>query len=281
MKKILLFSTAILLLGGCDKINEFKLNYQAKNCGMVASIGCTDILIQQAILSTKQFRQEFLDDKQKTIAELGETHYHKLLELLDQKIKHLEDQRPSLFNRWFKGSETYYPDVDYGESIDTKIINLLHENDFKNQSNNSSEQASVQTTPLEAINLTEGEPIETAQISKETPEKVGDYPNVPSPTRANDKTYEITQLVQENGKQALQEYLDETIPGMYKASQVSNIKFIRYDSHAGSYNYTWNIRIKDTETGNTLGCNNVQMQYSTDLNMIVAAPPEECFQPIQ
>ncbi len=191
MKKILLFSTAILLLGGCDKINEFKLNYQAKNCGMVASIRCTDILIQQAILSTKQFRQEFLDDKQKTIAELGETRYHKLLELLDQKIKHLEDQRPSLFNRWFKGSGNYYPDVDYGESIDTKVISLLHENDFKNQINNSSEQTSVQTTPSEAINLTEGEPIETAS------EQNNEFVSSPNPSYKYPYYFKITALTSE------------------------------------------------------------------------------------
>ena len=267
MKKILLFSTAILLLNGCDKINEFKLNYQTKNCDMVASIRCTDILIQQAILSTKQFRQEFLDDKQKTIAELGETRYHKLLELLDQKIKDLEDQRPSLFNRWFKGSGNYYPDVDYGESIDTKVINLLHENNFKNQTNNSSEQSSVQTTPLEAINLTEGKPIETAQISNETPEKVGDYPNVPSPTRANDKTYEITQLVQENGKQALQDLLDQ-YPGDLQVLTVSNLKLIDITGGGTLFNYTWDIQIKDPSSGKVESCN-ASVTYSTELNEVV------------
>ncbi|MFW2018571.1 hypothetical protein [Acinetobacter ursingii] len=48
-EKILLFSTTILLLGGCDKINEFQLNYQVSECLATLTVSCTDMRIEQTI----------------------------------------------------------------------------------------------------------------------------------------------------------------------------------------------------------------------------------------
>jgi len=187
MKKILLFSMTILLLGGCDKINEFKVNYQVSECLATLTVSCTDTRIEQAIFQVKKARQEFIDNKQGAIDEFGEERYQQLLVLIDKKIKHLEDQRPNFFYRWFKGDERYDRDVDYGDAIDAELLQLIHEN----QHDLSSTQTTAQTTPPETINLTKGEPIGTAS------EQNNEFVSSPNPSYKYPYYFKITALTSE------------------------------------------------------------------------------------
>ncbi|WP_151813865.1 hypothetical protein [Acinetobacter ursingii] len=186
MKKLFLYSSLLLLLSGCDEIREFKVNYQAPDCIGIYSVHCTDIRIQQAIFKTKKFRQEFIDGKQSATAEFGEDRYQQLLGLIDQKIKHLQDQRPHLFYRLFKGDETYYADVDYGDAIDAEVIRLVHENERRMQANQSASQPVAETPAPEAVNLTEGEPIKTASVQND------EFVPAPPPSYKYPYTFKIT-----------------------------------------------------------------------------------------
>lgn len=166
MKKILLFTSCVVLFSGCDQINEVKLNYELQDCLARSTVSCTDSRIKQAILKAKKFRQEFIDDKQGATAEFGEERYQKLLALTDQKIKHLEEQRPNFFYRWFKGEETYYGDIDFGDAIDTQILQILHENEKQAKPQNlSTSQDDSNTQQIQNGGMIETAPVENNELS--------------------------------------------------------------------------------------------------------------------
>jgi len=112
---------AMATLTGCDDINYAKLGYQVKGCFADTTIRCNDVRIRFAIAETKIHRQSLEDNKDKAIAEIGQTNYERLLALFDQKIKHLQGQRPKFYLRWFQGDKEDYREIDQGWAIDAKI----------------------------------------------------------------------------------------------------------------------------------------------------------------
>ncbi len=103
MKKYIFAIPLVLWISGCTEANYVKLSYQVKECLGDYSVRCTDIRIRQSIASTKLFQKKITDGKQRAVAEIGETGYQQLQSLVEQKIHYLEEQRPHLFWRWFRG----------------------------------------------------------------------------------------------------------------------------------------------------------------------------------
>ncbi|MCY6411849.1 hypothetical protein QTA56_06815 [Acinetobacter sp. VNH17] len=126
IKVTTLIFTSSLFLFGCNEVNYAKLNYQAQSCSADNSVSCNDIRVQRAIVATEMAYQQMIDEKDKFVAELGQTGYDQLLNLMKQKIEHLKKQRPGLYLRWFQGDSTYYKEVDFGDRIDVEIEKLIN-----------------------------------------------------------------------------------------------------------------------------------------------------------
>lgn len=127
MKKFTYIISLALLLTGCNEANYAKLSYQAQSCTADNSVSCNDIRVRRAIVATEMGYQQMVDEKDKAVAEIGQTRYNQLLDLIKQKIEHLKKQRPSFYLRWFQGDSRYYKDVDFGDHIDTKIEKLINQ----------------------------------------------------------------------------------------------------------------------------------------------------------
>ncbi|WP_114200914.1 hypothetical protein, partial [Acinetobacter baumannii] len=156
MKKYIFAIPLVLWISGCTEANYVKLSYQVKECLGDYSVRCTDIRIRQSIASTKLFQKKITDGKQRAVAEIGETGYQQLQSLVEQKIHYLEEQRPHLFWRWFRGDSTYYRDIDYGDRFDIKIEKLI----------NTQHVASSNSTPADLIQ--HGESIHVASEQNQT-----------------------------------------------------------------------------------------------------------------
>ncbi|WP_332605178.1 lipoprotein [Acinetobacter sp. ESBL14] len=139
-----------LLLAGCNEVNYAKLTYQAQSCTADNSVSCNDIRVRRAIVATEMGYQQMLDEKNKFVAELGQTGYDQLLSLTKKKVEHLKKQRPSLYLRWFQGDSRYHKDVDFGDYIDAEIEKLT----------NTKYTTSPSSTPINLIQ--DGEPIHVA-----------------------------------------------------------------------------------------------------------------------
>lgn len=150
MKKSTYIISLAILLTGCNEVNYAKLSYQAKECFADNSVTCNDIRVQNAVVATELFRKQIVEEKQRTVDEIGEDGYQKLLLLIDQKIEHLKKQRPSFYLRWFQGDSRYYKDVDFGDHIDVEIEKLI----------NAKNAAPPSSTSTELIQ--DGEPIHVA-----------------------------------------------------------------------------------------------------------------------
>jgi len=150
MKKSTYIISLAILLTGCNEINYAKLSYQAKECFADNSVTCNDIRVQNAVVATELFRKQMMEEKQRTVDEIGEDGYQKLLLLVDQKIEHLKKQRPSFYLRWFQGDSRYYKDVDFGDHIDVEIEKII----------NAKNAAPPSSTSAELIQ--DGEPIHVA-----------------------------------------------------------------------------------------------------------------------
>lgn len=121
MKYSLLMMLPVLTLAGCNEINHTKLGYQVKQCIGDTTITCNDQRIKFAIAQTKLHRQSLLDNKDKALAEIGQTNYERMLALLDQKIAHLKGQRHNIYLRWFQGDAQDYREIDQGLDINADI----------------------------------------------------------------------------------------------------------------------------------------------------------------
>lgn len=126
MKKFIYAISLALMLAGCNEANYAKLSYQAQSCSADNSVSCNDIHVRRAIVATEMAYQQMIDEKDKFVAELGQTGYNQLLSLMKQKVEHLKKQRPGFYLRWFQGDSTYYKDVDFGDQIDVEIEKLIN-----------------------------------------------------------------------------------------------------------------------------------------------------------
>ncbi|MCS4297511.1 MULTISPECIES: lipoprotein [Acinetobacter] len=156
MKKFTYIISLALLLTGCNEANYAKLSYQAQSCTADNSVSCNDIRVRRAIVATEMGYQQMVDEKDKAMAEIGQTSYNQLLDLIKQKIEHLKKQRPSLYLRWFQGDSRYYKDVNFGDQIDAKIEKLIN---AKNAAPSSSTSAEL---------IQDGEPIHVASEQNQT-----------------------------------------------------------------------------------------------------------------
>ncbi|ENW96010.1 lipoprotein [Acinetobacter sp. NIPH 298] len=157
MKKFTYTISLAILLAGCNEVNHAKLSYQAKECFADNSVSCNDIRVQKAIVATKLFRKQLIEEKQRAVTEIGKEGYQELLLLVDQKIEYLKKQRPNLYLRWFQRDSRYYKDVDFGDHIDVEIEKLIDAKD---------------TTRLPIPNpaelIQDGEPIRVASEQNQT-----------------------------------------------------------------------------------------------------------------
>jgi hypothetical protein len=155
MKKSTYIISLAILLTGCNEVNYAKLSYQVKECFADNSVTCNDIRVQNAVVATELFRKQIVEEKQRTVDEIGEDGYQKLLLLVDQKIEHLKKQRPSLYLRWFQGDSRYYKDVNFGDQIDVEIEKLIN-----------TKNVAPPSTSTELIQ--DGEPIHVASEQNQT-----------------------------------------------------------------------------------------------------------------
>jgi hypothetical protein len=134
--KISMLLASITLLSACSDLNQAKLDYDyGSECMGSYTVHCTDVKLQLMILQAQAQQQQLIDHKTEAVQEIGEAHYDQMLALYDEKIAHLEDQRPNSLLRWFKGDEEYPVEIDQGWGINAKISALA-------------ERATAQTTPL-------------------------------------------------------------------------------------------------------------------------------------
>ncbi|ENV46386.1 hypothetical protein P255_00525 [Acinetobacter brisouii CIP 110357] len=161
MNKIAILIGMIGLLSGCSELNYGKLSLQAKDCIADNSVHCNDIRIRQTIAGLQLFRDRISDEPDKVKDEVGEAGYQQLLQLVDHKIKFLEQQRPNFYLRWFQGDARYDKEVDFGESIDVEIERIIN--------HSKSEQRPRAPTSTQAPIIQDGETVQTASASTSEP----------------------------------------------------------------------------------------------------------------
>ena len=159
MNKIAILIGMIGLLSGCSELNYGKLSLQAKDCIADNSVHCNDIRMRQTIAGLQLFRDRISAEPDKVKDEVGEAGYQQLLQLVDHKIKFLEQQRPNFYLRWFQGDARYDKEVDFGESIDVEIGRIIN--------HSKSEQHPQAPTSTQAPIIQDGETVQTASASSE------------------------------------------------------------------------------------------------------------------
>lgn len=135
-----------LLLAGCTEANYIKLTHQAKACMGDNTVRCTDIRIRQTIADTKLKRKKLTDEEEQALVNIGKTNYERLLAVFDQKIAHLQDQRPNVLRRWFSGDTEDYDEIDLGWRYDAQMEQLVREIDAALQYPGQSQPAKQSVT---------------------------------------------------------------------------------------------------------------------------------------
>lgn len=141
-----------LLLAGCTEANYIKLTHEARACVGDNTVRCTDIRIRQTIADAKLKRKKLTDEEEQALANIGKTNYERLLAVFDQKIEHLQDQRPNIFRRWFSSDSEDYDEIDFGWRYDAQIEQLVMDINTALQHPVQSQPAKQPVTPsAEAI----------------------------------------------------------------------------------------------------------------------------------